>query len=172
MPLVHHVHHRSGGCHRLAQGFHGTLRLLWMFEIGVLGWVETPLAERCGVWKAYGGQPIDVHPPYWMLMMLKLLRMWNPGFVIFPVDFPWRWCWLRVRFRQPCPSRDLSRAGALTGSVILAFDVDSIRFHQIRLGGRLCTSKVGRLCTSDGWSSVHVFVVWFCHCSSVTWFFF
>ena len=40
------------------------------------------------------------------------------------------------------------------------------------LGGRLCTSKVGRLCTSDGWSSVHVFVVWFCHCSSVTWFFF
>ena len=41
-----------------------------------------------------------------------------------------------------------------------------------RFGVRLCTSKVGRLCTSDGWSSVHVFVVWFCHCSSVTWFFF
>ena len=35
-------------------------------------------------------------------------------------------------------------------------------------GVRLCTSKVGRLCTSDGWSSVHVFVVCFCHCISVT----
>ena len=35
-------------------------------------------------------------------------------------------------------------------------------------GVRLCTSKVGRLCRSDGWSSVHVFVVCFCHCISVT----
>ena len=41
-----------------------------------------------------------------------------------------------------------------------------------RFRGRLCTSKVGRLCTSDGWSSVRVFVVCFCHCISVTWFFF
>ena len=30
-------------------------------------------------------------------------------------------------------------------------------------GGRLCTSKVARLCTSDGWSSVHVFVLFFCY---------
>ena len=36
--------------------------------------------------------------------------------------------------------------------------------HQtFRFVGRLCTSKVGRLCTSDGWSSVHVFVVCFCY---------
>ena len=31
--------------------------------------------------------------------------------------------------------------------------------EKSRFRVRLCTSKVGRLCTSDGWSSVHVFVV-------------
>lgn len=64
----------------MAQGFHGTLRLLWMFEIGVLGWVETPLAERCGVWKAYGGQPIDVHPPILDVNDVKAVKDVKPWF--------------------------------------------------------------------------------------------
>ena len=61
------------------QGFHGTLRLLWMFEIGVLGWAETPLvvkrkdAERKASWTPPMSNVDLILDVYWMLKLKLVL---------------------------------------------------------------------------------------------------